>query len=672
MALTLILTAIALAAVSGAPGLLCARSSNLGQRLSAGLMGLGALAGLAGALWGLLADAFELSAFPWPAVGDATVGLDALSAFFLVPVFLMGGLGSLYGLGYWPQDHHQRNARKLQVFWGLMVAGMALLVVARHVLLLLLGWELMALCGFLLVSTEDQREESCRAAYIYLIGTHVSTLALFALFALWRWATGSFALATVAPGALGVGVQTALFLLALVGFGLKAGIMPLHFWLPGAHANAPSHVSAMLSGVVLKMGIYGLVRFLSLMPNPPVAWGGLIITLGAVSGLLGVVFALGQHDLKRLLAYHSVENIGIILLGLGLALLGRSLQHPEWVVLGLAGCLLHVWNHALFKSLLFFTAGSVLHGTRTRQLDQLGGLAGPMPWTALMFLVGAVAICGLPPLNGFVSEFLVYLGLWHTVTTVDTGGGAGLGAAMIAVPVLAMIGALAVACFVKVYGSVFLGLPRTLAASRAKESPLSMRAPMLVLALCCALIGLAPALVVPVLEPVLAHWSPEALAAGPGLGSLAPLSTLSALSMLLVALVLALGLALARKARLAPRQGTWDCGYARPTSRMQYTASSFAQTIVDMFGWVLRQHVQQPRLEGHFPAQAKMQTHVDELVLDRVLLPAGRRVERWFAWFHLFQQGLTQQYVLYILIAVVLLLGSLIPLDEMLARLFLR
>jgi len=680
MALTLILTAIVLAAVSGAPGLLCARSSNLGQRLSAGLMGLGALAGLAGALWGLLADASELSAFPWPAVGNASVGLDALSAFFLVPVFLMGGLGSLYGLGYWPQHHHQRNARKLQVFWGLMVAGMALLVVARHVLLLLLGWEFMALSGFLLVSTEDQREESCRAGFIYLLATHIGTLTLFALFALWREATGSFTLAPVAPGALGLGMQTALFLLALVGFGLKAGVMPLHFWLPGAHANAPSHVSAMLSGVVLKMGIYGLVRFLSLMPDPPAAWGGLVLTLGAVSGLLGVVFALGQHDLKRLLAYHSVENIGIILLGLGLALLGRSLQHPEWVALGLAGCLLHVWNHALFKPLLFFTAGSVLHGTRTRQLDQLGGLAGPMPWTALMFLVGAVAICGLPPLNGFVSEFLVYLGLWRTVAAPVTGvgagmvagGDAGLGAAMLAVPVLAMIGALAVACFVKVYGSVFLGLPRTPAAARAHESPLSMRAPMLVLALCCALIGLAPALVVPVLRPVLAHWSPEAGAAVPGLGSLAPLSTLSALSVLLVALVLALALALARKARLAPRQGTWDCGYARPTSRMQYTASSFAQSIVDMFGWVLRQHVQQPRLEGHFPAQAKMQTHVDELVLDRALLPAGRRVERWFAWFHLFQQGLTQQYVLYILIAVVLLLGSLIPADEMLARLFLR
>lgn len=672
MPLTLILTAIGLAAVSGTPGLFCARSSPLGQRLSAGLMGLGALAGLTGALWGLLADVLEVSTMPWPAMGNASMGVDALSAFFLVPVFLMGGLGSLYGLGYWPQGHHQRNGRKLQVFWGLLVAGMALLVIGRHAMSFLLGWEVMAVSAFLLITTEDHREESLRAGYIYFIGTHIGTLTLFALFALWRWATGSFAFSPVAAGALSLGVQSALFLLALISFGLKAGMMPLHFWLPGAHANAPSHVSAMLSGVVLKMGIYGLVRFLSLLPEPPAAWGGVILALGAVSGLLGVVFAIGQHDLKRLLAYHSVENIGIILMGLGLALLGRSAQRPEWVVLGLAGCLLHVWNHSFFKSLLFFTAGSVLHSTRTRQLDQLGGLAKAMPWTALMFLVGAVAICGLPPLNGFVSEFFVYLGLLRTVTTAGEGTGAGLGAAMIAVPVLAMIGALAVACFVKVYGSVFLGTPRTQAAARAVESPLTMRAPMLVLALCCALIGLAPVLVVPVLEPVLAHWSPEAGATGLRLGSLAPLSTLGALSLLLVALVLALALALARKGRLAPRVGTWDCGYARPTSRMQYTASSFAQMIVVMFGWVLRQHVQQPRLEGHFPAPAKMQTHVDELVLDRVLLPAGRRAEHWFAWFHQFQQGLTQQYVLYILIAVVLMLGSLIPLDEMLSRLFMR
>ena len=530
MSLNLILMAIALAGASGLPGFALARSSLAGQRLAAGLMFLAALCGLAGALAGLTIQGAETAAFPWPAMGGGVVGLDPLSAFFLVPVFLMGALGSLYGLGYWPQDRHRRNARKLQLFWGLLVAGMALLVIGRHAMAFLLGWEVMALSAFMLVTTEDHREESRRAGFIYLFATHIGTLTLFALFALWRWATGSYDLLPAAAGSLGQGVQHALFFLALVSFGLKAGIMPLHFWLPGAHANAPSHVSAMLSGVVLKMGIYGLVRFLSLLPNPPGFWGGAILFLGAVSGLLGVVFAIGQHDLKRLLAYHSVENIGIILLGLGLAMLGRAGGRPEWIVLGLSGCLLHVWNHSFFKSLLFFCAGSVDHGAHTRQLDQLGGLSRTMPFTALAFLVGAVAICGLPPLNGFVSEFFVYLGLLGTVTTP----GADEAMAMLAVPVLAMIGALALACFVKVYGSVFLGEPRSPAAARAHESPLTMRAAMATLAFLCALIGLVPMLVLPVLDPVLAGWSPEPGQPLPGLGSLAPLGTISVLALVLV------------------------------------------------------------------------------------------------------------------------------------------
>ncbi len=666
MALTLVLIAIALAAASGLPGLALARGARAGQRLAAACMGLAALAGLAGALAVLTgqADGGQTAGFPWPAVGDGMVGLDGLSAFFLVPVLLMGGLGPLYGLGYWPQDRHRRNARKLQLFWGLLVAGMALLVIARHAMTFLLGWEFMALTAFMLMTTEDQREESRRAGFIYLFATHIGTLCLFALFALWRWATGSYALTPAAAGTLGLGVQSALFLLLFVGFGLKAGVMPLHFWLPGAHANAPSHVSAMLSGVVLKMGIYGMVRFLSLVPEPPGLWGGLILTLGAVSGLLGVVFAIGQHDLKRLLAYHSVENIGIILMGLGLAMLGRSEGRPEWVALGLAGCLLHVWNHSFFKSLLFFCAGSVDHGAHTRQLDQLGGLSRSMPWTSLMFLVGAVAICGLPPLNGFVSELFVYLGLFRTVT----GAGDVVATAVLAVPVLGMIGALAVACFVKVYGAAFLGEPRTPAAAKAHEASLSMRAAMAVLAFLCALIGLAPMLVVPVLDPLLAAWSP-ASAASANLGRLAPLPAISAFSLALVALVAAVGAVLVRRARTSPRTGTWDCGYAEPTSRMQYTATSFAQMIVEMFGWVLRPHVQEPRVEGLFPPPAKAHSHVDEVVLDRMLLPLGRRAERWFAWFHQFQQGVTQHYVLYILIAVLLLLGSLIPIDGHLARL---
>ena len=381
MSLTLIMIATVLAAASGMPGLCLSRSSVWGQRLAAGIMVSGAIIGLVGAGTALHIGSYPVSHFPWPSAGNSIVGVDALSAFFLVPIFLMGGIGSIYGLGYWPQRRHPGNGRKLQLFWGSMAAGMALLVISRHAMAFLLGWEIMALSAFFLVATEDTQDECRRAAWFYLIATHIGTLTLFGMFALWRWATGSYLLAPVAVDAISLGVMNVLFFLALIGFGLKAGIMPLHFWLPGAHANAPSHVSAMLSGVVLKMGIYGLVRFLSLLPDPPHIWGGVILMLGAVSGLLGVVFAIGQHDLKRLLAYHSVENIGIILMGLGLAMLGRSTDRPEWIVLGLGGCLLHIWNHGFFKSLLFLSAGSVVHNTHTREIDHLGGLAKTMPWT---------------------------------------------------------------------------------------------------------------------------------------------------------------------------------------------------------------------------------------------------------------------------------------------------
>ena len=283
---------------------------------------------------------------------------------------------------------------------------------------------------------------------------------------------------------------TAIFVLALVGFGLKAGIMPLHVWLPGAHANAPSHVSAIMSGVMIKMGIYGLVRVLVLLPTPPLAWGYVLLGLGVVSGVLGVAFAVGQHDLKRLLAYHSIENIGIIVIGLGLALIGRTLDRADWIVLGLGGALLHVWNHALFKSLLFLSAGSVIHATGTREIDRLGGLAKAMPRTSLAFLVGAVAICGLPPLNGFVSELLIYLGLFGTL---GIGEGGACPMAAFAAPALALIGGLAVACFVKVFGVVFLGTARSEDARHAHESAWSMLGPMGVLMGCCLFIGLFPA-----------------------------------------------------------------------------------------------------------------------------------------------------------------------------------
>ncbi len=672
MPLTLILAVAALAAVSGLPGVFLGWRSPVGQWIATAFMVCASVLGLTGVVAALLSDQKVLLLLPASFMGGGlSLGIDALSAFFLVPVLFMGGLGSIYGLGYWKHSQHVSNGRRVGLFWGLLVAGMVVLVVARHAMLFLLGWEVMALSAFFLITAEDHLPDVRAAGWIYLIAAHAGTLALFAMFGLMRTAVGSFDLQPVPLEAAGLGTLTAIFFLALVGFGLKAGIMPLHFWLPTAHANAPSHVSAIMSGVVIKMGIYGLVRVCGLLPQPPVAWGAVLLVLGAISGVLGVAFAIGQHDLKRLLAYHSVENIGIILMGLGLAMVGRSLGQTSWIVLGLAGCLLHVWNHSLFKSLLFLSAGSVLHACQTREIDRLGGLAKKMPWTALMFLTGAVAICGLPPLNGFVSEFFIYLGLLRT--TGIEGDASWAGAALV-VPVLATIGALAVACFVKVFGAVFLGESRSTSTQGAHEATVSMLVPMTLLAGCCVLIGLAPFALATPLGHSISAWAPESAGRGFSLPSLAPLTMVGLLALVLWVLLGVVTVFFLRKWPLVsvPRTSTWDCGYARPTARMQYTASSFAEMLVGMLRWPLRPRVHLPKIQGLFPKPSYFESHVDDVVLDGQILPAARAIQRCLSWFRGLQPGLTQYYVLYILVAVIALLMWNLPFGQLLGRLFSR
>jgi hydrogenase-4 component B len=655
----LVLLGIVLAASSGVPGLLFGRTSMSGQRLAAALAVLGSALGLGGVGWFWATGESQPIVLAWSVAGaEFSVAVDGLSAVFLAPIFLVSLLGNVYGLRYWRQTEHAENGRKVRLFYGALTAGMALLVVARNGVLFLFGWEIMALSAFFLVAAEDDKKEAREAGWIYLVATHVATLCLFALFALLNAAkpqeAGAFALVPLDP-AVTPGVATAILILALVGFGLKAGIMPLHVWLPGAHAAAPSHVSAIMSGVLIKMGVYGLLRVTSLLPNLPAAWGGVVLGLGAVSGVLGVVFAVAQHDLKRLLAYHSIENVGIIVMGLGLALIGRSLGRADWVVLGLAGCLLHVWNHALFKALLFFSAGSVVHAAHTREIDRLGGLAKAMPWTSLGFLVGAVAICGLPPLNGFVSEFLLYLGLFGTL---GAGDGTSFAGAAFAAPALALIGALAVACFVKAYGAVFLGTARSEHARGARESPPSMLGPMGVLGAGCFLIGLAPALVAPLIGKGVAAWAPDLNDAGPRLVALAPLGWITAMGLALAAALLLAGGALwVRLRRGGVATGsTWGCGYAAPTPRMQYTASSFAQMVVGLFAWALRPRTRQPGDLPLFPGKADFHSETPDAVLDGAVLLAFRFAAGLFSRLRVFQKGSIQTYLLYIFIALIALL----------------
>ncbi len=650
MTAALALVAIALAAMSGGVAVVLRRRPERAHRAACLTLCAGALCGIACAVGVLSTGTVELHLGSLP-LGAAGIRVDALSALFLLPVFGVPAAGAIYGLAYYPQERGARAIR-LQIFYGLVTASMALLVVASNAILFLVGWEIMALCGFLLVLTEHEQREAQNAAFVYLAAAHVATLSLFALFSVLASQAGSFEFTRMATAGLSPGLGV--FVLLVGGFGLKAGLMPLHFWLPGAHAAAPSHVSAILSGVLLKTGIYGLLRVTGLFAAPPLWWGIGFVTLGAISSVLGVAFALAQHDLKRLLAYHSVENIGIIVMGLGLALVGRTIGSLPLVVLGFSGAVLHVINHALFKALLFLGAGAVVHASGTRDIDRLGALSRAMPRTALLFLVGAVAISGLPPLNGFVSEWLVYAGALRGLRATGTAGAL----VVLVVPVLALVGGLAAACFAKVYGTVFLGTARTDQTAGAHEPSRAMLAPMTALALACGAIGLFPAALLPALGSGAAEWVhvPGRAVASALRAPLAWAATLSVAAAALVLLTVAIASWRGRRV-VATESETWGCGFARPTARMQYTGSSFAEMLILRFGWALfpRARVRPPR--GPFPRRASFESHVPDTVLDAALVPVLRRGAWGAEWARRFQQGQVQRQALLVALALLTLLG---------------
>jgi hydrogenase-4 component B len=578
--------------------------------------------------------------------------LDPVSALFLVLLCVVAGAGAVYGREYWTQRAHPRSARSGRVWWSVLVLCLGLALVTANGLHFLIAWELFTVSAYFLVTLERQKREVRAAGWLYLAASHVSMMCLFAFFALLAARTGSWELTAMRDRP----ELAPLFWLVLAGFGLKAGLFPLHVWLPSAHANAPSHVSAILSGVTLKVAIYGIVRFSGWLPVPPQA-GWVVAFLGVASAVLGVAFALGQHDLKRLLAYHSVENIGIILIGLGFALVAVGQGNATWGRLALAGGLLHVWNHGLFKSLLFFAAGSVLHATGTREMSRLGGLWRMMPWTASLFALGAVAISGLPPLNGFVSEWLVYLGLFDATMAHGPSAWAAIPSAIL----LGVTGALALACFVKVCGVVFLGAPRSQAAAHAHESGPAMRGAMVLLGAACVAIGLAPIVFWPAVVRAVDVWNPV------WVGAATPVA-LAALGWFHVALaVLALGATVWLWRRVqrgrSTRALTWDCGYVLPTPRMQYTAGSFASIITEWFAWILRPVRHEHRPEETFPHSASFTAHTPETVLEHVVAPVGDAVMRVSRAARSLQHGRLQSYLLYLLIglaalAVVVLLGA--------------
>lgn len=563
--------------------------------ISNGLMIGGCAVGLVPAIQVLAGGPILSLDFPWAIPGGRIeLSIDPLSALFLLLHFVVCGSAVTFGIPYFERYEDLRSLKSVRFFMSTLIICVALTFTAQNAILFLGAWELMALSSFFLVIFEDRKEQVRKAGFLYLTTTRIGTLCLFVVFLILGHQAGSFGFSQIAGKESLLAVTVPVFLLAIVGFGVKAGFMPFHVWLQEAHPAAPSPVSAMMSGVVIKSGIYGLVRVISFFPVLPAWWGVVLLMIGISSGILGVLWALAQHDFKRLLAYHSIENIGIIVLGLGFGCLGLSLKSPAVAMLGLAGGLWHTLNHGLFKSLLFLGAGSVFHSTGSQEMDRMGGLWKRMPYTGFCVLVGSVAICGLPPLNGFMSEWLIYnasfnLGLRHISFYFLLG-----------VPALALIGVLAAACFTKAFGVQFLGNARTEAAARAHEGGALMLAPMFLLSGFCLFLGLFPEIFLPSMGRVITVFSSitegEFRQVTADQTELISLIGWCSLGLIAVTAVFAVLRRLLLTKKPVAASTTWGCGYVLPSVRMQYTSSSYARFSTYLFHNILSPliHVEKP------------------------------------------------------------------------------
>jgi hydrogenase-4 component B len=601
------------------------------------------------------------------------IRLDQLSGFFLVVIGLLSSFVSIYSLGYLKGYLGLRPVTSLIVFSALFLAGMLLVVLADDAFFFLIAWEMMAASSYYLVLFEDERVENRRAAFLYLVVAHVGAIAILLSFGVMAGlATGftgfqSYTFDAMRETDLPAGLASVAFLLAFFGFSAKAGVIPLHVWLPEAHPVAPSNVSALMSGVMLKTAIYGIVRVVfDLIGDFPWWWGALVLVFGLVSAVLGVLYALMQHDLKRLLAYHSVENIGIILIGIGLAMIFTSFDLPLLAALALIAGLYHTLNHALFKGLLFMGAGAILHATHERNMEEMGGLIRFMPWTAVFFLVGCISISALPPFNGFVSEWLTYQafllspGLPSPLLNLLIPLGAAL---------LALTSALAAACFVKAFGVTFLGHRRGHHHGIVHEAGWSMRIGMMLASLSCLALGVLPTVVIQWMDPLaemLVGGTIAASASGFGWMWLTPIAAERASYSAPIAFLGILAVVVVTYVVLHARPGAihraplWDCGFERVTSRMQYTATSFAMPLRRIFGYLfsIKEHVRQlpsathpafpERLHYHLRVRDRFWMWIYQPVVDASFW-LSRRIGRM-------QHGRIQIYLIYSFVTILVLL----------------
>ena len=589
----------------------------------------------------LLLDGNEVAIFSHVFAPSLTLSLsvDRLSAFFVLVVSIVSLSVGIFTPGYF---HHVESEVRRSVVTSttsIFVASMLLLVVSRDTFSFLLFWEAMSLSSFMLVMTSYEAREAGKAGLFYFAMTQLSTMCLMAGFLALYALTGSYSIPFA--GVIDPTVLSIIFVVLFIGLGIKAGVVPFHKWLPYAHPASPSNVSALMSGVMIKVAIYGLIRFVSGVAFPPTWWGGLILVAGTVSAVLGVVYAMKEHDVKRLLAYHSIENVGIILVAYGLSVVFSSYGLADLANLCLVASLFHTLNHALFKSLLFMTAGSVINATGLRNVEELGGLIKRMPYTAVLFLIGAVAISGLPPFNGFVSELMIFQAFfagWRV-------GGPLESAVMLAcLAVFALTSALAAACFVKLFGTMFLAAPRSEEAGEAHEVRGGMLAGPAIPAVLCVLLGV---------------FSYQFLAPL-GLGAYVPNMAVFGVALLVsgAAVFAIIRLFSSRETRVSE---TWGCGIHEQDSRMEYTPSGFSEPIMIIFRQIYRT---QERLDLTYYDRNRVilrgglaEVRLVKLFEDRLYLPAAHAALRVSEAFNRAQEEpLSDSYFLYIFAACLALL----------------
>jgi hydrogenase-4 component B len=599
-----------------------------------------------------------------------SLSIDRLSAFFIFIISLIALLASVYGVGYAKHYYKQYSLGALGFFYNFFILEMMLVVSSSNTMFFLIVWEMMSLTSYFLVVYENREKENIKAGSLYFIMTHIGTAFIMLAFLLIYKYTGSFDYTIIKQNIENVppSAKDAIFFLALIGFGTKAGIIPFHIWLPKAHPAAPSHVSALMSGVMIKTGIYMLIRiFMDIMPAVQLWWGVVVLIIGCVSSVLGVLYALTEHDIKKLLAYHSIENIGIILLGFGSSLIFWSLKMEPFAIIALIAALFHTLNHAVFKALLFLGAGSVISQTHTRNIENYGGLIKCMPQTALFFLIGSMAISALPPFNGFFSEWMTFQSLFTGIGTLNTGV---QWVFIFAAGSLAITGGLAAACFVKAFGTTFLARPRSEEARLSKETGVSPRIGMGALSLLCLIIGEFSGSVVKIISDVvhgLGIFNASDIPFSLSISSFkytdgfASVSTpLIFFSLVLVVLLTFIIVQIFTKNRKVTIGRTWDCG-TDLNGRMEITATGFSRSIITIFKGILRpskQNVIEYREKSmpYFQKTNTVKLGVKDIYYTYFYHPAHAFVLKISGYVKKIQSGNTNAYVLYIFLILVALL----------------